>query len=132
MKYSTAIPLAAAAGAAAGVGLWLCRRYAASDEMRLPVREFTNAQCALDPARRSVRHGRYVGRQLNLIRRDGGRFDFVFDSAHPHVATIAFRDVDAGLMTPRQPDWTRDDPRLEKIALIEREWNRQQVLFERG
>jgi hypothetical protein len=28
-----------------------------------------------------------------------------------------------------EPDWTKEDPNLERIALTDREWNRQQVSF---
>lgn len=120
----------AAVGSSAALSAWLYTRYSAPDVIDVAVREFSNAEYPLDPARRSIRFGAYTGRALTLRKRDDSHFDFVFASPEAHVATIVFRNVDVGVMTPRQPAWTRGDARLERIALIEREWNRQQVTFD--
>src|SRR5207245_4343412 len=37
---------------------------------------------------------------------------------------------DVRLMTPSEPAWTRGDADLERIALTDRQWNRQQVSFD--
>jgi hypothetical protein len=42
---------------------------------------------------------------------------------------VLIHDVDVSLMTPRAPDWTRGDDGLLRIALTDRQWNRQQVRF---
>jgi uncharacterized membrane protein YdjX (TVP38/TMEM64 family) len=107
-------------------------RYATAAVMEVPVREFSNAEYPEDPAARSVRHGQYDGRKLALVRKDDTHFDFVLEPANAHVARVVFRDVDVSLMTPGLPAWARGDAGLERIALTDRQWNRQQVRFERG
>ena len=114
---------------AAGGGWWLSARYAADDVMLVPVVEFSHAEYPEDPSGRSLMHGRYDGRELKLKRRDATHFDFLFEPTDPHVATVAFRNVDVSLMTVDRPDYVAADAGLTKIALIDREWNRQQVKF---
>ena len=126
-----ALALLGSAGAAAGY--WVHDRYRVADVLAVPVTEYTHAEYREDPAGRSVRHGRFDGRTLKLIRRDATHFDFEFaptdPAADPHVAAVAFRNVDVSLMTVKQPDWVKDDAGLTRVALIDREWNRQQVKF---
>jgi uncharacterized membrane protein YdjX (TVP38/TMEM64 family) len=105
-------------------------RYHVSPEMDVAVREFSNAEYPEDPADRSVRHGQYSGRRLHLVQKDDTHFDFILEPTNDHTATIAFRDIDVSLMTPAEPAWTHGDAGLERIALTDRQWNRQQVRFE--
>jgi hypothetical protein len=113
-------------------GAWLLRRYRTSDVMIIPVKEYSSVEYTEDPADKSVNYGRYSARKLRLVKRDATHFDFVFEPAHSHVATVAFRNIDVSLMTPSEPSWTKRDPNLERIALTDRQWNRQQVSFARG
>lgn len=117
------------AGAAGGAA-WFFSRYRASPEMIVPVREMSAAEYPEDPAERSVFHGRYNGRRLRLVQKDRTHFDFVFEPGDEATATVVFRDVDASLMTPSLPEWAKADPGIERIALTDRQWNRQQVSFD--
>jgi hypothetical protein len=112
-------------------GRWLHRRYAIEPEMKIPIKEFSTAEYPEDPADRSVHFGKYNGRTLQLVQKDDTRFDFIFLPQHEHTATVIFRDVDVSLLTPGEPEWTKQDPHLERIALTDRQWNRQQVSFRR-
>jgi uncharacterized membrane protein YdjX (TVP38/TMEM64 family) len=105
-------------------------RYRVAEVMEVPVREFTNAEYPEDPAVRSIHYGKYSGRTLTLVQKDETHFDFLFKPTNPHTATITFRNVDVSLMTPSLPEWTKADPGLERIALTDRQWNRQQVSFD--
>ncbi len=107
-------------------------RYRTAAVMDVPVREFTNAEYPEDPADRSPDFGRYNGRDLRLVQRDETHFNFVFEPRHPHIARVTFRNVDVSLMTPSLPEWARSDPGLVRIALTDRQWNRQQVSFDRS
>jgi hypothetical protein len=89
----------------------------------------TNAEYPEDPASRSLRYGQYDGRRLSLVKKDANHFDFVFETDDPHIATVSFRDVDVSLMSVNPPAWSKNDPGLLRIALTDREWNRQQVSF---
>lgn len=82
-----------------------------------------------DPSIRSSTYGTYGNRQLDIIQRDPTHFDFIFTSPDPHVATITFSNIDLALFIPAAPNSVRGDPNLEKITLVEREWNRQQASF---
>ena len=124
----TTLVLIVGAGIAAGV--WYYQRYAIADVMEVAVKEFSNAEYPEDPAVRSVHFGQYSGRGLHLVRRDKTHFDFIFEPRAAHLATVAFRNVDVSLMTPDLPDWCKADEGLERIALTDRQWNRQQVRFD--
>jgi uncharacterized membrane protein YdjX (TVP38/TMEM64 family) len=115
--------------AIAGLGVRTHFRYQKTDTMEIAVREYTNAEYPEDPAERSLHFGQYDGRRLTLVQKDTARFDFVFESGHPHVARVVFRNVDVSLMTPGLPEWTKTDDALVRIALTDRQWNRQQVSF---
>jgi hypothetical protein len=115
-----------------GGGLWWRHRYEIAEEMVLPVREYAAAEYPEDPGERSVHACQYSGRVLRLVRRDTTHFDFLFEPRDSHTATVAFRNVDVSLMTPGEPDWAKADKDLERIALTDRQWNRQQVRFDRS
>jgi uncharacterized membrane protein YdjX (TVP38/TMEM64 family) len=124
-----ALLLAVAAAAAA---VRTVTRYRTADEMALPLTNFSNAEYPEDPANRSVHLGQYNRRSLRLVRHaDGVHFDFVLEPGDAQTARVTWRDVDLRLMTPGLPEWTRDDPGLRRIALTDRQWNRQQVSFDR-
>lgn len=114
--------------AVAGVG-WFFSRYRYSAEMKVPIVEFSKFEYAEDPAGRSPLFGEYSVRTLRLVQKDATHFDFVFRSPHEHVAEVVFRDVDVSLMTPGLPAYAAEDEGLRRIALTDREWNRQQVQF---
>ncbi|GAC1468971.1 MAG: hypothetical protein NVSMB9_12210 [Isosphaeraceae bacterium] len=118
------------ASAACALGFWFFLRYAHANVMIVPVREFSTAEYPEDPANRSLHFSQYSGRRLRLVRKDETHFDFVFEPTTPHTATVIVHDVDVSLMTPGEPAWTKDDPHLERIALTDRQWNRQQVRFD--
>ncbi len=116
------------------IGVGACsflQRYSASGTMVIPVGEYSTADYPEDPAGKSVQHGRYSGRNLRLVQKDATHFDFIFSPTNRHTATVTFRDVDVSLFTPTPPAWTRGDRNLELIALVDRQWNRQQVSFKR-
>lgn len=120
------VPLAAALA----IGLSTHFRYQTAEVMQVPIREYSNEEYPEDPADRSVDYGKYHGRQLVLFQKDTTHFDFVFEPKHPHVAKVVFRNVDVSLMTPGLPDWAKEDSGLRRIALTDRQWNRQQVRFD--
>ena len=117
-------------GTACGLGYWFFHRYDVSKVMEVPIRDFSTAEYPEDPADRSVHFSQYSGRKLRLVQKDETHFDFLFEPTNTHTATVIFRNVDVGLMTPGEPAWTRGDPNLERIALTDRQWNRQQVRFD--
>ncbi len=110
-------------------GRWFYKRYQISNTMTIPVTEFSNSEYPEDPSNRSIHYGRYSGRELMLVKRDETHFDFVFQPSHKHVAKVIFKNIDLSLFVPTAPAWTKNDPGLEKIAFVDREWNRQQVSF---
>ncbi len=111
-------------------GWWFQSRYEVAREMNVPIREFSKFEYPEDPGKRSVYCGRYDGRELLLVQKDDVHFDFVLIPKHDHVAKVTFKNVDVSRMTPGAPEWTKSDPRLLRIALTDREWNRQQVQFD--
>ena len=122
-----------AAAVPVGVFGYIQAKYAVDQEMVVAIEERDTFAYPEDPSPRSVRQGEYQGRQLRLIQRDESHFDFVFEpvdaAATPQIATVTFANVDVARMTPGIPRWTADDDGLTRIALTDREWNRQQVQF---
>ena len=116
----------------ASVGFYLKSRYGVTREMVIPLQEFSTAQYPEDPAERSAHARQYSDRTLRLVQNDATHFDFVLEPARANTAKIIFRNIDVSLFTPTQPEWTRQNPDLEIIALTDRQWNRQQVAFKPG
>ena len=132
-KISIAVLLVLAVMAsAAGVAGWshFAGRYDVAASMNVPLEEVTTAQYPEDPAGRSVRYGQYNGRRLILVRKDDTHFDFILEPTEDHVARVVFKNIDVSLMTPSVPQWCKEDAGLTRIALTDREWNRQQVHFD--
>ena len=131
-RWRTLCVVGAASLAAGGAAFWLWfeHRYAVAAVMDIPVKEFSNAEYREDPAVRSLHFGQYSRRKLKLVQRDDTHFDFVLESTDPPTATVAFSGIDVSLMTPGEPAWIKHDPDLERIALTDRQWNRQQVRFD--
>jgi len=126
--------VAAAAGALlvlsfVGVGVRTYMRYETAEVMEVPITEYSNAEYPEDPAARSFHYGQYTGRKLTLVQTDESHFDFIFEPKHAHIARVVFRDIAVSLMTPSIPEWTKADDGLVRIALTDRQWNRQQVRF---
>lgn len=105
-------------------------RYDTSQVMLVPIQEFKTFEYPEDPSGRGPKYAEYNGRQLTLIQRDATHFDFVFEPTEKHVAKVVFKNVDVSLMTPGLPSYAKQDPGLQRIALTDREWNRQQVQFD--
>ncbi|MEM6799165.1 MAG: hypothetical protein AAF589_06595, partial [Planctomycetota bacterium] len=122
--------LVAAAGLVGG-GVWLFSRYEFSEEMLVAVTEFDKFDYPEDPSGRSPHYGQYRGRQLRLVQTGDATFDFLFEpiAGVDHVATVAFKNVDVSLLTPGLPEYAKGDDGLRRIALTDREWNRQQAQF---
>jgi uncharacterized membrane protein YdjX (TVP38/TMEM64 family) len=116
----------------AGLAVRSYFRYRTAKVMDVPITEYANAEYPDDPAERSVHFGQYTGRKLTLIQKDETHFDFVFEPQSGHTAKVVFRGIDVSLMTPGLPEWTKADDGLTRIALTDRQWNRQQVRFDRG
>jgi hypothetical protein len=105
-------------------------RYRTTPTMELTVQEYDNAEYPEDPAARNSCFGKYHGRTMRLVRRDATHFDFELEPRDAHIARIVFRNVDVSLMVTSLPEWTKADAGLRRIALTDREWNRQQVRFD--
>ncbi|MCR9191693.1 MAG: hypothetical protein NXI01_03445 [Gammaproteobacteria bacterium] len=114
------------------VAEYLYNRYHVKQSMSLPVKEFTKGDYPDNPASLSQRHGHYSHQTLILEKKDGSHFNLVFLPSNPDSATIVFKNIDVGLMTPSLPAWIKQDPNLTRISLTDRQWNRQQVSFEKN
>ncbi len=84
-------------------------------------------ECASDGL--SAKFGAYADRSLVLVQRAEDRFDLIVTSTTPDVAQIVLKNIDVGLMIPALPAWCQREPELARIALADRQWNRQEVRF---
>lgn len=108
---------------------WFFSRYETAKQMSVKVTEYTAFEYPENPGQPSPKLGHYDGRQLQLVQTGERSFDFIFRPQEEHIAEVAFRDIDVSLMTPGLPEYVRDSPGLQTIALVDRQWNRQQVQF---
>jgi hypothetical protein len=113
---------------AIGVFLFLSR-YNATDNMNIPLKEFSKNEYPENPGDISTHYSQYAERRLTIVKKDETHFDFVLEPTNSHTAKIVFKNVDVSLFVPKNPDWVKQNKNLETIALVDREWNRQQVSF---
>src|SRR5207245_2110458 len=95
----------------------------------IPVLELTLKQYPDNPASLSSHYGEYSHKKLLLVNKDKTHFDFIFLPTNSKSATIIFKNIDVSLMTPSLPNWIKGSHDNIRIALTDRQWNRQQVSF---
>lgn len=59
-------------------------------------------------------------------------FTLKFPPANEDSDTIIFENIDLMEWIPTAPEWIREDEYLTKVCMINQEWNRQQVRFDKG
>jgi hypothetical protein len=73
----------------------------------------------------------YPGR--TTLRRPGAtQFRFLIEPNSDQAAAIELTKVNPAHLVAEVPPWIKQEPELTKIGLIDREWNRQQVRFDRS
>lgn len=110
-------------------GVIFFSRYDAATKMTISLNELSKSEYPENPADLSNHYRQYVGRKLTLNKKDATHFDFVLEPTNQHTAKIIFKNIDVSLFVPERPNWVRQNENLETIALVDREWNRQQVSF---
>lgn len=110
---------------------WFAVRYDESSSRTVALQHFANEDYPEDPEERSLVFGNYRHARVHIERLDGTQFRILLEPADEHAAAIELRDVDLVHLVAAVPSWLQPDPELTKIALIDREWNRQQVRFRR-
>lgn len=113
-----------------GTLVYVYNRYHVEREMTIKVKEYTKSEYPDNPATLSSRYGNYSHPKLVLKQDDGSHFTLTFLPGNPSSATIIFNNIDAALMTPSISSWVKNNPDLIRISLTDRQWNRQQVIFD--
>lgn len=98
--------------------------------MQVHITEYSSKEYPDNPATLSKQYGQYSYRDLKLEKLEESYFTLTFLPANPISAKIRIKNIDVGLMTPSIPAWIQKNPNLIRIALTDRQWNRQQVLFQ--
>ena len=111
---------------------WFQFRYNDSPDQTIELIAFSNADYPEDPENRSRLFGNYPHQLLRIQQTRDTRFRFLIKPASRHSSTIELLDVDLAHFVAAVPPWIKSDPDLTKVGLIDREWNRQQVSFQRG
>ena len=107
-------------------------RYHVEPVMMVEVEEIKAEDYPEDPAIHHEKYGIYGSRKLKLIRKENSHFDFIFETSSKNSAQIELLDIDLSLFTPRIPHWMDKNSDLAAITLVERQWNRQQVTFNKN
>ncbi len=117
-----------------GVGgtAWFHARYNNARLQVVPLLHFSNAEYPEDPELRSMQFGNYPHRAITIQQLGGTRFRFLIEPASDHAVTIELPEVDLAPMVASVPPWVKSDSDLTRVGLIDREWNRQQVRFQRN
>ena len=110
-------------------GIYFFSRYSTTDKMTVSLKELSKSEYPENPADLSDHYREYTNRKLSIIKRDATHFDFVLEPTNQHTAKIVFKNIDVSLFVPKVPDWARQNENLQTIAVVDREWNRQQVSF---
>lgn len=110
-------------------GILFLSRYNTADNMAIPLKELSKNEYPENPGDMSSYYRQYADRRLTLVKKDETHFDFVLEPTNPHTAKIVFKNVDVSLFVPKNPDWVKPNKNLGTIAIVDREWNRQQVSF---
>ncbi|MDR9895986.1 hypothetical protein G7B40_015645 [Aetokthonos hydrillicola Thurmond2011] len=110
-------------------GVLFFSRYNTANNMTVALKEFSKSEYPENPADLSSRYRQYAERKLTIVKKDATHFDIVLTPTNPHTAKIVFKNVDVSLFVPKNPEWVKQNKNLETIALVDREWNRQQVSF---
>ncbi len=109
---------------------YVSQRYDTAQTMQVEVKEYTTSEYPEDPAPLSAYYKKYGGRSLKLTQLDDTHFNFTLSpTVDNRVSTVTFKNIDLELFVPKLSDWVKQDEGLEKITLVDREWNRQQVSF---
>lgn len=97
----------------------------------IPLKFKSDAQYPDNPdiGHRSALYGQHDGGALHMRRRANGHFDFEW--SRPDGGLVALRDIDLLAFMPAVPPHLRAHDYLAYLAIINQEWNRQQVRFSR-
>ena len=104
-------------------------KYHVEDKMTLQVKELSPEAYPDNPSRLSRYHGDYSHKKLLLQKHRDNKFTLTFLPSNAKSATIRFKHINLGLMTPSLPAWVKNSSELTRISLTDRQWNRQQVSF---
>ncbi|MDF1645405.1 MAG: hypothetical protein P1U61_00270 [Legionellaceae bacterium] len=109
--------------------VYLYKRYHTQKNMTVAVQTFTPEEYPDNPAHLSQHYGEYSHPHLVIQENKDKSFNLVFLPGNAKSAKILFKQIDIGLMTPSVPEWVKGNQALTRIALTDRQWNRQQVMF---
>lgn len=111
--------------------IWFQVRYDDAAIQTVALKAFSDAEYPEDPEARSIVFGGYPHSTLLIQRIGDTRFRFLIEPATPAATAIELTNIDLAHLVTSAPSWARTDTDLTKIALIDREWNRQQIRFSR-
>ena len=111
---------------------WFAHRYDDRPQQTIALTAFSKDAYPENPEKTSRVFGTYSHRQVIVEQLDGTRFRFLLEPASPKSAAIELTDVDLAYVVAAVPPWAKRDLDLTTIGLIDREWNRQQVRFDRS
>ncbi len=92
--------------------------------------EFTHNNYPGNPSALSDYHSKYNNRIMYIREEEKNNyFSFYLKSSNPNIAEIQIKNINLELFIPKIPEWIGSNKNLKRIALTDREWNRQQVIF---
>jgi hypothetical protein len=113
-------------------GAWFADRYDDRPRQSVTLTAFSKDEYPENPENTSQVFGAYPHRQVIVEQLGDTRFRFLLEPASAKSAAIELTDIDLAHFVAAVPLWAKADDDLTKIALIDREWNRQQVRFNRS
>lgn len=113
-------------------GIWLQIRYDAAPVQTVGLMTFSDTAYPENPEVRSGVFADYPHRSLIIEQTRDTHFNFRIEPASEQATAIELIDVDLAQLVAAVPPWVKTDSNLTKVGLIDREWNRQQVRFDRS
>lgn len=103
------------------------------DVYTVPVQELTDDAYPDNPdiGFRSAEYGEFSHKTLNLSENEDGTFRFEFLPSNDKSDTVVFPAIDVMSYMIDVPEWVKKDEYLTFIGLVNLEWNRQQVRFDK-
>ncbi|MBT8220362.1 MAG: hypothetical protein KJP00_11075 [Bacteroidia bacterium] len=102
-----------------------------TDMHSAPLTELSDREYPNNPDKkfRSKNYTKVDYNKIDIERHTSGKFNISIRPTNDRYPTVFLHDIDLMEYIPTIPDRVKDDAYLSKVALINQEWNRNQITF---
>lgn len=101
---------------------------------QIPMKEFDDSAYPDNPdiGYRHLNYGEFSHDSVHIVQVSDTTFQLRLTSGNARSAEIVFPAVELLAMMPKVPSWIKQNDYLTQIGIINQEWNRHQVRFDRA